>query len=354
MRLISKLACDLAAVIPAIALAVCSGGGSASAPRPRPEVPSITVDVVPSTDAAGIYLAEDNGYFARQGLTVTLKPVSDGGHGMGDLQTGAAQLVAGNYVSFIRAQVAGRFAAPDPANLAKTLPAKPISLRVIADTSQLRPGSQALYVPAGSTYLTAADLVSAHARVGVAAPHDTGSVLLGSLLTADGYPVNALKQVPETAGELPGLLAEHKISAAWLSEPFGTMAEQEYGAVPLADFDQGPLRNLPVGAVVGDTPWVRSHPDTVAAFLRALTMGQEVAGSDRPATEKVLVKYGVAPSAEIAATMALDSYPVAMDVPVMQRVADSMYDFGLITRKYDIAGMIERESGQVRIGLHPM
>src|ERR1700722_3128105 len=111
MRFISKLACDLAAVIPAIALAACSGGGGASAPGPRPEVPAITLDVVPSADAAGIYIAEDDGYFAQQGLTVTIKAVSDGGDGMGDLQTGTAQLVAGNYVSFILAQVAGSFAA---------------------------------------------------------------------------------------------------------------------------------------------------------------------------------------------------------------------------------------------------
>jgi NitT/TauT family transport system substrate-binding protein len=348
MRFISKLACDLAVVIPAIALAACSGGGGASAPGPRPEVPAITLDVVPSADAAGIYIAEDDGYFAQQGLTVTIKTVSDGGDGIGDLQTGTAQLVAGNYVSFILAQVAGSFAAPDPADPAKTLAAKPISMRVIADTSQLRPGNQALYVPADSPYKSAADLVSAHVRVGVAAPHDIGSVLLGSLLTADGYQANALKQVPEAACDMPGLLAEHKVSAAWLSEPFAAVAEQEYGAVPLADFDQGALRNLPIGTVAGDTSWVRAHPDTVAAFLRALKAGQEAAGSDRAATEKALVKHAVAPSAEIAATMTPDSYPLVMDVPAMQRVPAAMYESGLLTRKYDIAEMVQPESGEVR------
>ena len=331
MRFSSKLACDLAVVIPAIALAACSGGGHAGPPGPRPEVSAITLDVVPSADAAGIYLAKEDGYFAQQGLAVTIKPVSDGGHGLADLRTGAAQLVAGNDVSFILAQVTGSF-----------------SLRLIADTSQLRPGNQALYVPAGSPYKTAADLVSAHAGVGVGAPRNIGSVLLGSLLTADGYQADALKQVPEAAGDLPELLAGHKVAAAWLPEPLGTVAEQEYGAVPVADSDQGALRNLPIGTVAGGTPWVRAHPDTVAAFLRALDAGQQAAGSDRAAAERALVRYGVAPSAEIAATMTLDSYPLAMDVPVMQRVPDAMYECGLIPRKYDIADMIQPESGEVR------
>ena len=41
---------------------------------------------------------------------------------MGDLQTGKAQLIEGNYVSFVLAQAAGTFAAPNPKNPAQTLP----------------------------------------------------------------------------------------------------------------------------------------------------------------------------------------------------------------------------------------
>ena len=50
---------------------------------------------------------------------------------------------------------------------------------------------------------------------------------------------------------MPQLLANHKISAAWLPEPFGTEAQEEYGAVQIADFDQGSLQNFPIGTIVG-------------------------------------------------------------------------------------------------------
>ena len=43
-------------------------------------------------------------------------PINGGEYGMGDLQTGKAQLIEGNYVSFILAQIAGKFAAPNPNN----------------------------------------------------------------------------------------------------------------------------------------------------------------------------------------------------------------------------------------------
>src|ERR1700743_1538171 len=97
MRLINKLGYCLLASIPVVALAACSGSSSSSvATGPAPEVPTITIDAVPTADAAGIYVAQDAGYFAQQGLNVKIVPINGGEYGMGDLQTGKAQLVEGN------------------------------------------------------------------------------------------------------------------------------------------------------------------------------------------------------------------------------------------------------------------
>jgi NitT/TauT family transport system substrate-binding protein len=349
MKFIHRLAYCLAAGIPVVALASCaSGGGSSAASGPAPEVPSIVLDVVPTGDTAGIYIAQDDGYFARQGLTVKIVPVAGAQYGIGGLQTGRAQLIEGNYVSFILAQTAGKFAAPDPANAAVTGPARPINMRIIADTSQMQPGNQALYVLPSAPYKTVQDLVRDHATVGVNALHNIGTLLLGSLLASFGYGVKSVKQEPENLAQLPMLLAQRKVSAAYLPEPFGTEAQQKYGAVPLADFDQGSLQNFPIGTVAGTTSWVQSHPHTVAAFLRALEQGQQVADTDHAAVEQALVQNGVVPSAEIAATMTFPTYPLAMDVPVMQRVPDAMYEFGIVGQQYKIASMIQTEPGEVR------
>lgn len=343
MRLIKRLAYCMAAGIPVAALAACSGGGTAG---PPPKMSPIVLDVVPTGDTAGIYLAQDDGYFASQGLAVKIVPVGGAEYGMGNLQAGQAQLIEGNYVSFILAQIAGTFAAPGPSH-GPAEPSRPINMRIIADTSQMQPGNQALYVLPGAPYKTVQDLVREHATVGVNILHNLGTLLLGSLLASVGYGVNALKQVPESLPLLAPLLARHKVSAVWLPEPFGTMAEQEYGAIPLADFDQGALQDFPIGTIAGTASWVRSHPNTVAAFLRALKQGQQMAATNRAAAERALLRNGIAPSAEIAATMTLPTYPLAMDLPVMQRVPDAMYEFGIIGQRYEIAGMIQPESGEV-------
>jgi NitT/TauT family transport system substrate-binding protein len=345
MKLINRLGYCLAAGLPLIALAACSGGDGTSGPPP--EVSSIVLDTVPTGDTAGIYIAEDDGLFARQGLNVKIVLVGGAGNGLGDLQTGKAQLIEGNYVSFILAQIAGRFAAPDPADAAATEPLRPVDIRIIADTSQMQPGNQALYVMPDSPYKTVPDLVRDHATVGVNQLHNIGTLLLGSLLASFGYPVTAVRQVPDALTQLPRLLARHKISAAWLPDPFGTEAEQEYGAVPLADFDQGSLQNFPIGTVAGNASWVREHPRTVAAFLHAFQEGQQIADTNRAAAEQALLTNRVVPSKIVAATMTLPTYPLTMDVPEMQRVPDAMYEFGIIDRRYDITSMIQPENGEV-------
>ncbi len=51
----------------------------------------------------------------------------------------------------------------------------------------------------------------------------------------------------------------------------------------------------------------------------------------------------------VAGTMALDSYPLEINVPQLQRVADSMYEFGLTPgakAPYQVAVMIAREPGR--------
>jgi NitT/TauT family transport system substrate-binding protein len=337
MRLIHKLACGLAAVVPVLALAGCSGGGTASG---APETPNITIDVVPTADAAGLYIAYDQGFFRQQGINLTIAPSNGGEFGMGDLQTGKAQLVEGNYVSFILAQMAGKFAAPDPKNPAKTLPAKPLDMRMIADTSQMQPGNQALYVLPNSPYKTVADLVKDHASIGINSPNNIGQVFLSSLFAANGLKSSKQPTIVPVLPKMPEALFKHVVDAAWLPEPFGTEAEQKYGAVQLADFDQGSLQNFPIGTIVGNTSWVKSNPNTIAAFLRAFNQGQQIADTNRAAVEQTLEAHtGVAN--KVAATMTLDTYPLVIDVPVMQRVPDAMLQFGIIRKHFAIASMIQ-------------
>jgi NitT/TauT family transport system substrate-binding protein len=335
MRLLHKRAYSLLIAIPVAVLASCSGTGAGAGPAP--EQTTIVVDAVPTADEAGLYIAYDDGYFAQQGLAVKIEPINGGELGMPDLQDGKAQIVVGNYVSFILAQIAGKFGT------------QPISMRIIADGSLMQPGNQALYVMPKSRFKTVSDLKKYDARIGLNTKDNIGQVLLGSLFQENGLALKDIRQVYEPFPLMIQMLVNGQIDVAWLPEPFGTMVEQQFGAVQLADFDQGALQNFPIGCYIGTTQWVRSHPDTVAAFLRALREGQQVADTDRAAVEAALEKNTKTPQV-IASTMTINSYPLGMNVATMQRVSDAMFEFGLMpgfTKPYSIAKMVQPEPGMV-------
>jgi NitT/TauT family transport system substrate-binding protein len=202
-----------------------------------------------------------------------------------------------------------------------------------------------------SRYQTLAELAQAHARIGLNAPDDVGGLMVGALLEQAGYKLSDIKQVIP-AGGFPALLRmlpAGQVDAAWLPQPLGEMAEQQLGATPVADFDQGALEDFPFTGYLGTTQWVTTHPHTVAAFLKALNEGQQLADTDRSIVEMALEKYmDIKPI--IAATMSLDSYPLELDVPQLQRVADSIFEFGLAPGEkapYPIRDMIQPEPGLI-------
>ena len=248
----------VAGIVIAGALAGCSSSGGRPAAAARPlEQRAITVDAVPAAEEGGLYVAQAQGFFAQAGLTVKINSITGGESGIPDLQSGRAQLVAGNYVSFILAQMAGAF------------DRKPVSMRIIAAGSEIQPGSEALYVMPHSRFQTLAELARAHARIGLNTANDVGDVMVGALLAEAGYQLGDIRQVTPAAGfpALLGMLPSGQVDAAWLPQPLGEIAEQRYGALPLADFDQGSLQDFPFTGYIGEhavgarrtrTRWPRS------------------------------------------------------------------------------------------------
>jgi NitT/TauT family transport system substrate-binding protein len=345
IRALSYLGAAIAAIVAAGTLAGCgTGRGTADAAISQPEQRTITIDSVPAAEEGGLYVAQARGFFAQQGLTVKIKSITGGEASIPDLQAGRAQLVAGNYVSFILAQMAGKFGATPQT-------VKPVSLRIIAAGSEITPGTEALYVMPGSKFQTVAELAKAHARIGLNTANDIGDVMMGALLAQEGYELSAIKHVTPKAGfpALLTMLPAGQVDAAWLPQPLAEIAEQQYGAVPIADFDQGSVQGFPFTGYIGTTQWLKTHPNTVAAFLRALNEGQQLADTDRSDVEAAMEKYtGIGPI--VADTMAIDTYPLEIDVPQLQRVTDSMFEFGLTghaTAPYQISKMIQPEPGLI-------
>jgi len=302
-----------------------------------PEKTTLNVGVVPAMDSAGFFVAMNLGLFTREGLTITYTPAVSSESAVKEQLNNQLDISAGNYVSYLNE------AAVDKA---------PIEL--ISEGSIMQPGAQVIYTMPGSKITTLAGLKGR--LLGVNAPKNIDYLLDVSVLTENGISTNNIKfpsakdaAAARYGGQIPfpvmaGALAKKQIAAATMPEPFASEAEQNDGAVPLADLDQGATTNFPIEGYVVTKSWAAKYPNTLKRFLAALSVGQEIADTDRAEVETAFETLRspqdgqVTPA--IAAVMALDTYPIGVNAKRIQRVADVMFQFGLLSSKYDVTNML--------------
>jgi NitT/TauT family transport system substrate-binding protein len=332
------------AAVAAVALAVaalagCSNSSSSvsvgSLPTSfgPPEKTTLNVGVVPAMDSAGFFVAMKQGLFAREGLHINYAPAISSETAVQEQLQGKLDISGGNYVSYLQQAVTG----------------KPIEL--ISEASIMQPGSQVMYTMPGSKIKTLADLKGK--LIGVNAPDNIDYLLTASVLAENGldpkyvqFPAASNPAFAKTGGAIPfptmaGVLASGTIAAATMPEPFASLAEQNVGAIPLADLNQGATTDFPIEGYVVTKHWARTYPNTLRRFLAALSVGQEIADTNRAAVETAFESLKSAPDGQvppgIASVMALNTYPIGIDQTRIQRVANVMYQFGLLKQKYNVA-----------------
>ena len=316
----------------AIALIALSGcaGAAATAGSTSPnglQKTTLNVAVVPSVDSAGFFVALHDGLFAKQGLKVNYTPAVSSDVVIGQQLAGKFDITGGNYVSYIQHYVDDH---------------QP--LEIIAEGSVMQQGAQAIYTMPDSKIKTLTEL-KGHV-LGINAPLNINYLLAASVLTQNGIKLTQVHfpsrpiPFPEMAAEL----AAGKIDAAAMPEPFATAAEQQYGAVELADLNQGATEQFPIQGYVATKSWAQQNPGTLRAFITALAQGQELADTSRSSVEQAMETLSGPQNGEIpplvASVMAVNIYPTAVDKVRIQRVADVMYQFGLLKAKFTVTPMI--------------
>ncbi len=101
--------------------------------------------------------------------------------------------------------------------------------------------------------------------------------------------------------------------------------------------------NFPLEGYAVSQAWAQKNPRTVAAFDRALAEAQQIADTDRPAVEAAVEKSLGIPR-ETAAVINLPDYPLSVSRAQLQRVVDTMVQFGMLPAK-DISFEITKMTG---------
>ena len=310
-------------IAPLVAASIMVLAGCTTAPSnatfssvPSGSEEDITVAAIPSVDLASLYVAQDEGLFAKVGLHVTIKKIPSSKAVIAAQLKGQVDISAGSYVGYIAAQAAGaRF-------------------RILAEASTLRPDTRTLVVTTNSNITTIAGLVG-H-KIAVNGTNSIGTLLISALLQEHGISPKKVDFVTDQNGfpAMPGQLQQGDWQAAFLAEPYVTMAEETYGEEELADLDQGATVNFPIDGYVATQAWTRQHPKTAAAFVQAIEEGQTLADND-PTVVRTAMAESDQLTPVVTAVMALPGFPIGpVDEKRIQRTAEAMFEFGMLSQQY--------------------
>ncbi|MBO0805202.1 MAG: ABC transporter substrate-binding protein [Nocardiopsaceae bacterium] len=326
--LVPALALVLLAVLTGCGGLFGLGGTNAAAADPGPlGKTTLNVSVVPALDSAGFFVALKEGLFAKQGLTINYTPATSSDTVINEQVAGKFDITGGNYVSYIQHYISDH---------------QP--LEIVAEGSLMQEGTQALYTMPDSK-ITTLSALRGHV-LGINAPGNINYLLAASVLTENGIPLDSVRfpSAPIPFPMMGAALASGKVAAAALPEPFATEIMQKYGAVPLADLNQGATQNFPIQGYVVTRSWAKHNPGTLKAFLAALKQGQKIADTNQAAARKAMESLSGPMAGQVTtavgATMTLNDYPLGIDPKRLQRVPDVMLQFGLLHKRFNIASML--------------
>jgi NitT/TauT family transport system substrate-binding protein len=305
----------------AVLAAATACGSSSTASTGNPS--DITVAAIPIVANAPVWIAQEQGLFAREGLHVTIKPVVQTTAATADMVHGSVQIISGaNFVSFFQAQDTGV-----------------LSLKIVAEESVCVPQANQVIVPPGSPVIGPRQLKDATIAVNVLSNVQT--LTTDEVLAADGVPTDHIHYVVVPFPDMATALAAHRVDAANEVEPFLSQAEVRYGDVPVLDACQGPTLNLPLSGSVALSGWVAAHQQEAREFQDAMQQAATLGDENRSLVEQAAEQHmGVSP--QIAAVMTVGRFPTDVDGTQIARMAQQMLAAGLISRPLNVSSMVFR------------
>ncbi len=310
-----------------LAAAGCSAlGGSDAEPEgvePAPgglEKPSLRFGILPIVDVAALPRAQNAGYFAEEGLTVELVVVPSGAAAIPQLVNGELDMAFVNWPSLLLAQ------------------SQEIEdFRIVYPGYAAASNSFAILTRPDSTVKTPQDL--AGKRIAVNTRGSINEVLALSAMQTNGVDASGVQWVDMPFPEMIPAMQNDQIDAAIMVEPFQTAASRNLGAVTVLDITSGPTADIPIAGGAATAEFVAQNPNTVAAFQRAVAKAQADM-ADRAVVEETLPTYTQI-DAPTAALLNLGVWPTTLDTTRLQRMADLMREFGVLTEPVDVAPLLE-------------
>jgi NitT/TauT family transport system substrate-binding protein len=295
-----------------------SGGGGGGGEQ---EVRELRVGVIPIVDVAPIYLGVEQGFFEERGLDVELVPGSGGAAAVPGVVSGDYDFSFGNVTSILLASSEG------------------LPLRIVANgvssTADPETDFSAVVVPGSSAIQSVADLEGK--RVAVNNLKNIGEVTIRQGIEDAGGDGSNVEFVELPFPEMPAAVAGGNVDAAWVVEPFVTVATGQGARAVFYPFAE-PIEDLTVATYFTLEPTIQEDPDLVDDFQAAINESLEYANSNPDEVRRILLTYTQIPEAA-AQSIRLPSWPQEVNWDSVETVAELMTEFGITEETADVESL---------------
>jgi NitT/TauT family transport system substrate-binding protein len=273
------ISCCMALLVAAPLLAAC---GRSSAPA------TIRVAVLPILDALPMYVADAQGYFSDQGLTVQFIPVSSAAERDQVMQAGQADAMINDLVS----------------TMLYNKDTTQIQIVAFARTATPKFPQYRVLAAKDSGIETIEDLKGVEIGVseGTVIEYTTDRLLENAGFTPDEIKTIAVPSIPDRMS----LLSSGQLKAANLPDPLSSLAIQQ-GARVIVDDSSDPLIGNSVISFRAD--YLRSNPQAVRAFLAAVAKAAVDINADKSKWSSLLSDKNLVP-APLIGQYELPDFPV--------------------------------------------
>jgi NitT/TauT family transport system substrate-binding protein len=306
----------------ALALAVVvllSACAPAAAPA-KPEEPTLRIGTLPILDLLPLFVAEKQGYFKEQGITVTFVPAQSAAERDQLMQAGQIDGMNNDMVSAVLYNKDS------------------VKIKVVRTAIQATPtwSQYSIFAAKGSGIKSAADLKGVEIGISQATVIEYITYRLledAGLAPSDIKTTNVIK-----IADRMQLLGSGQLKAATLPEPLATLAEQQ-GALRVVPDKNDPAHSNSVISFSAQT--IKDKPQTIRKFLAAYEKAVADVNANPAQWQPLLNENNIIPPT--LTSYKLPSYPKA-SVPTQDQFADVlkwMKDKGMIGADVPYANLVD-------------
>lgn len=289
----------------------------------------VDVGLIGSTSDAPMWIAQERGFFADEGLTVRLTR----GGASGPIILPA--LVSGDYDI-----AAAGLLAPVAATAQGLAPVRVLAqngVEISKGTAKTGPEAEdlTLAIVSGKDDIQSVEDL-AGATISVGALKSIGVAITSKWLDEQGVDVSGVEFVEVPFPDAPAAVAEGRVDAGLTIEPFVTVALQLGNHVvgrPFAEATPG----LTVAGYFVTSDYADSHPEEIAAFSRAIVRANRYAES-HPDEVRAVVQRNTKVPPEVAEKMSLWSWTPQIKEPAgsLRVIAEAAAEYGVIEQVPDV------------------